>query len=138
MWAEDARKLFQATVGKILDYLLKSSDNRTIHSNKRFYTSDAAKKENVFFDVQVAQNQTYDAFEKDIAMVKFYFEKSRAVQFQRKASNNWFSFMSQVGGNAGLGVGFSFISAVEIIYWLTIRLVQNYLTKRQKSSKRTK
>ena len=34
--------------------------------------------------------------------------------------------MSQVGGNAGFGVGFSFISAMEIMYWLTIRLVQNY------------
>ena len=32
----------------------------------------------------------------------------------------------RVGGNAGFGVGFSFISAMEIMYWLTIRLVQNY------------
>ena len=66
-------------------------------------------------------------------MVKFYFEKSRVIQFQRKASNNWFDFMSQVGGNAGLGVGFSIISAIEIIYWITIRFVQNYLTGGRKA-----
>ena len=75
----------------------------------------------------MSKNPAYDAFEKDIAMVKFYFEKSRVFQFQTKASNNWFDFLSQVGGNAGLGIGFSIISAMEIIYWITIRLIQNYL-----------
>ena len=75
----------------------------------------------------MSKNPAYDAFEKDIAMVKFYFEKSRVFQFQTKASNNWFDFLSQVGGNAGLGIGFSIISAMEIIDWITIRLIQNYL-----------
>ena len=91
------------------------------------------REENI--EVENSRTSQGVAFEKDIAMVKFYFEKSRAVQFQRKASNNWFSFMSQVGGNAGLGVGFSFISAMEIIYWLTIRLVQNYLSVGKKATK---
>ena len=34
-------------------------------------------------------------------------------------------YISQMGGLIGLGIGFSFISAVEIIYWITIRLFHN-------------
>ena len=34
-------------------------------------------------------------------------------------------YISQMGGLLGLGIGFSFVSAVEIIYWLTIRLFRN-------------
>ena len=110
-------------VGKIPDYLLEGPNNQTIHSNKRHLEANEVERENLIFP---DQEPTYNAFEKDIAMVKFYFEKSGVIQFQRKASNNWYDFMSQVGGNAGLGVGFSFISLMEIIYWITIRLVQNY------------
>ena len=125
MWAEDARNQFNATAGKIPDYMTRESDNRTIHSNKRYYVANTADMESMVFQAQVAQNPTYDAFDKDIAMVKFYFERSRVVQYQRKTSNNWYDFISQVGGNFGLGVGFSIISAREIIYWMTIRFIQN-------------
>ena len=106
--------------------MIRESDNRTIHSNKRYYVANTADMESVVFQAQVAQNPTYDAFDKDIAMVKFYFERSRVVQYQRKTSNNWYDFISQVGGNFGLGVGFSIISAIEIIYWTTIRFIQNW------------
>ena len=123
IWAEEARNSFAEAVGTIPDYLLMDPNNKTIHSNKRYRQANEVERENFVFQ---GQDPTYNAFEKDIAMVKFYFEKSGVVQFQRKASNNWSNFMSQVGGNAGLGVGFSFISAMEIIYWITIRLVQNY------------
>ena len=34
-------------------------------------------------------------------------------------------YISQMGGLMGLGIGFSFVSAVEILYWLTIRLYRN-------------
>ena len=99
---------------------------KTIHSNKRYRE---ANTEATLFH---GQDSTYDAFEKDIAVVKFYFEKNGVVQFKRRASNNWSDFMSQVGGNAGLGVGFSIISAMEIIYWITYRLVQNYIANGKK------
>ena len=36
-------------------------------------------------------------------------------------------YISQMGGLLGLGIGFSFVSAVEIIYWLTIRLFRNMI-----------
>ena len=127
IWAEDARNSFNAVVGEIPGYLLTGPDNKTIHSNKRYRE---ANTEATLFH---GQDPTYDAFEKDIAVVKFYFEKNGVVQFKRRASNNWSDFMSQVGGNAGLGVGFSIISAIEIIYWITIKFVQNYFTGGRKA-----
>ena len=127
MWVKEAQNSCNTDVGKIPDYLLEALANKTIHSNKRYHVANTAEIENLVFQGQVSKNPAYDAFEKDIAMVKFYFEKSRVFQFQTKASNNWFDFLSEVGGNAGLGIGFSIISAMEIIYWITIRLIQNYL-----------
>ena len=48
-------------------------------------------------------------------------------------------YVSQVGGMLGLGLGFSLMSAAEIIYWFTIRLWQNMSTDENgKSKKRTK
>ena len=138
MWAEEARNTFNKAVGKIPHYLLLGPDNKTIHSNKRYHFANKAQMEKFVFQAQVAGNMTYNSFEKDIAMVKFYFEKGRVIQFQRKASNNWFNFMSQVGGNAGLGVGFSIISAMEIIYWITIRIIQNYIAHGKKKKRASK
>ena len=34
-------------------------------------------------------------------------------------------YVSQLGGILGLFTGFSFISGLELIYWLTIRLTRN-------------
>ena len=34
-------------------------------------------------------------------------------------------YISQIGGLLGLWMGFSFISAIEILYWFTIRLPRN-------------
>ena len=35
------------------------------------------------------------------------------------------NFISQVGGLMGLCLGFSFLSAIELIYWFTFRLSIN-------------
>ena len=34
-------------------------------------------------------------------------------------------YAAQIGGLLGLFIGFSVISAIEIIYWLTLRLMRN-------------
>ena len=34
-------------------------------------------------------------------------------------------YISQLGGLLGLFIGFSFISGIELIYWLTIRFGKN-------------
>ena len=106
-------------MGKVPQYLPKVT-------NMRFHVPNPNNRKNVAFP---PEHLKYDAFEKDIAIVTFYFESREAIQFNRNAANTWYGFISQVGGNAGFGVGFSLISAVELIYWFTIRFLQNYYAK---------
>ena len=35
------------------------------------------------------------------------------------------NYISLVGGLMGLCLGFSFLSAIELIYWFTFRLIKN-------------
>ena len=46
------------------------------------------------------------------------------------------NYIAQMGGMFGLGIGFSFISFVELIYWMTIRFRDNFLTARGKRAKK--
>ena len=63
----------------------------------------------------------YDAYEKDIATVSFFFETPTVFQFYRQSRMGPIEFMSQVGGLLGLCVGFSLCSGIEIIYWFLCR-----------------
>ena len=43
-------------------------------------------------------------------------------------------YISQIGGLLGLFIGFSVISALEIFYWITFRLVRNKLSSSSQRS----
>ena len=94
-------------------------------NNRRSYVVDPARMESLTFKGQALLNPTYDAYENDIAVVNFYFDKSTVLEFKRAQRMKLVDYISQMGGLVGLGIGFSFISAVEIIYWITIRLFNN-------------
>ena len=98
--------------------------NTTHFLNKRDSTLPS-KFPNLVFQQEFQERPTYNAFEEDIAVVNFYFDKSSILQFTRQESMTEIGFISQLGGLLGLFIGFSFISAIEIIYWLTIRLGKN-------------
>ena len=68
---------------------------------------------------------TYDAYEKDIAMVTFFFESPTVFEYLKEPRMTLLQFISQVGGLLGLCIGFSFISAIEILYWFIIRYIRN-------------
>ena len=125
MWSQDARIEFSAKTGNVPEYLMKGTDNSTKFSNRRYHVPDAKKVESLVFQEKVLEDPTYDAFENDIAMVNFYFEKDRVFQFKRKQPFTWFNFVAQAGGMFGFGFGFSLISAAEIVYWVTVRFLQN-------------
>ena len=89
----------------------------------------------------------YNAFEEDIAVANFFFTKPTAIgemtgwmmifmssQFRleyRKTENMGFiDLISQLGGLFGLCLGFSFISFIEIFYWISIRLCRNIVNGR--------
>ena len=69
--------------------------------------------------------KTYDAYEKDITMVTFFFETNTVFEFSRDQKMTFIGYLSQMGGLLGLWLGFSFISAIEILYWCIIRFTRN-------------
>ena len=68
---------------------------------------------------------TYDAYERDIAMVSFFFEDAEIIEFGREKRMTLIQLISQMGGLMGVCIGFSFVSAVEIFYWFIIRFGRN-------------
>ena len=93
-------------------------------SNRRYYVKQD-KTDNLVFKYKVKNKPTYNAYEEDITIVNFYFDKSTILQFTRQQSMTIVDYISQLGGLLGLFLGFSFISGVELFYWLTIRLGKN-------------
>ena len=63
----------------------------------------------------------YDAYDKDIATASFFFIRSTAIEFGRHPRMTWIDFVSQVGSLLGLFMGFSWISAFELVHWFVIR-----------------
>jgi len=78
------------------------------------------------FQQKLKQNPTYNAYERDIAIVNFYFGKSTAWEFQHAPSKTIANYIGELGGLLGLFTGFSFLSAVEIIYWIIIPFMKKF------------
>ena len=77
------------------------------------------------------------AYEKDIALVNFYFDSSTVIQYYRERRLTFTSFLSQIGGLLGLCLGFSMVSIVELIYWIFYRICLS-LKSRKNINKITK
>ena len=98
---------------------------------------------------------SYNAYEKDIAVVNIFFGGSTAFgkiesqslifwhnysmntiwhnwydryvpEFERSPRMTWLDFISGLGGICGLCLGISFVSLVEIIYWFSVRLFRTF------------
>ena len=84
------------------------------------------EKSQVFKEINKKDgNSKYNAYDKDVAIVNFYFESSTCFEFVRQPRMTIIDFISNVGGLLGLCMGISFVSAVELIYWLTIKMGKN-------------
>ena len=77
------------------------------------------------FTTSFKDDEQYDAYEKDIAAVTFFFESNTVFEFERRSRMTAIDFVSQVGGLLGLCMGFSLVSLVELVYWFTIRMARN-------------
>ena len=133
IWTELVQTEYKDQTGQVPDYVASS---KTRMSNNRYYVTDPNKRGNLAFQAHNELHPTYDAYSQDIAMVNFYFEKSSILQFKRAPRLTMIDYISQMGGLLGLGIGFSLVSAVEILYWLTIRLFRNVAESNKKTSKR--
>ena len=116
MWAEQIEQEYLSSIGNVPEYI-KSDDSEMTN----------VRGENVLEEDSEGSGDKpiYDAFEQDIAVVNFYFSKSTIVQFKRVGRLSWIEYLCQIGGILGLALGISIISGVELIYWITIRLIRN-------------
>ncbi len=68
--------------------------------------------------------QEYNAFDKDISIVTFYFPRHTAIELVKTPKMSIIDFLSQVGGILGLCVGISLISAMEFVYWMSVKMIR--------------
>jgi hypothetical protein len=123
-WGQNVLQEYN-TKGKVPDYVMEK-----VASNKRLNVKNEDKRSTTqhgkeLFTLTNNEEKVYDAYEKDIATVTFFFESSNAFDFLRQSKTTMIGYISQVGGLLGLCLGFSFISAVEILYWFTFKFVRN-------------
>ena len=91
----------------------------------RKFVSSEEKQAHLVFQVKNNRTPEYDAYTNDIAIVNFYFDKSTVMLYKRDQRMTTIDYISQMGGLLGLGIGCSFISIIELLYWTTIRLGRN-------------
>ena len=72
-------------------------------------------------DVFTQNPKTYDAYEKDIALVQVFFRKSTMFQMGKQPRMTWIDYFSTVGGLLGLVLGMGIISFIEL-FWVCLRM----------------
>ena len=132
IWKELVMAEYNDSLGRVPSYI------SSIASNIRQYVPSPEKRSYLTFKDENLVNPKYEAFNKDIAIVKFYFDKSSTLQYMRYERLTMTGYISQIGGLLGLAMGFSFVSAAEIFYWVTVRLFRNILSYDQANSRKMK
>ena len=116
IWGQNVLSQYQEEANEIPDYISKE-----VETNIRQYVDKKAAGNEVFKAAN-EKKTNYDAYQKDIAMVTFFFDTTTAMEFSREPKMTTIQYISQIGGLLGLWLGFSIISAVEILYWCLFRI----------------
>ena len=127
IWSESMLAEYEDKKEPIPEYVTRRVGDRTnSRTNIRYYVHQHGNQDDeIVFKVQNEKEKSYDAYDKDIAMVTFFFDSPTAFVYERKARMTPVDFISQIGGLFGLCMGFSFISIIEIGYWLTVRMFKS-------------
>ena len=91
-------------------------------ADKRKQVAGQQSSSNSMFPSLLKENPFYDAFEKDIGILRIFFSEKKILKYVTKNRMSNFDFLSQIGGSLGLAMGISIISVIEIIYWFAFRL----------------
>ena len=70
---------------------------------------------------------TYDAYEKDIAILQIYFKSPTIIEYGTFPSQTWIDFFSSIGGLLGLCIGLSIVTVIEL-FWLLLRIGAKIIT----------
>ena len=96
----------------------------------------------LFFLLKPSQEDpVYNAYERDIAVVNIFFGQTTAFgnfflaklfipslflkEFSRSEKMTWFDFAANMGGITGVTLGISFVSVIELFYWVSIKFCKN-------------
>jgi len=93
----------------------------SVTTSERFYSSTLKGG-----DVFSKADNSYDAYEKDIALLHIYFKRSTVLQLGNQPTMTWVDFFSQVGGLLGLCIGISIVTFIELV-WLCLRILAQKL-----------
>ena len=121
MWGASAIEEYRGKENAVPHYI-----NERRMDNRRRHAKTLEQRNSAVFTVANDMEETYDAYEKDIAIVSFYFKEPAVLEFSREARMTQTGFIAQVGGLMGLCLGFSFLSFIEVIYWATYRMARNF------------
>jgi len=73
-------------------------------------------------------DELYDAYDEDIGVLNIYYASPTALHYITRPSRTFFDFVSAIGGDGGIFIGFSFVTCFEIL-WLLARLLLTVLGK---------
>ena len=77
----------------------------------------------------------YNAYDRDIAKVKFFFSKSTVPHFRKRARLSNLDYVAQIGGIFGFCVGCSLISGFEFFYWVVLKFIGSKVNGDPKAKK---
>ena len=117
LWGRDVYQESRDNTDKMPPWMKSASNIR------EWLPNEFAALDQVFEAVNT-KKPTYDAYKTDISLATFYFDSPICFEYTRDATMTVIDFISKLGGMAGVCIGFSLLSAAEIVYWFTIRLVR--------------
>jgi hypothetical protein len=112
------------------DTLLVDKDTNattTRFSDRRSKMTGENMNKNLIFPTDLKQNPTYDAFEKDIAIINIFFSDKELTKFVKSNRMSTYGFLAQIGGSLGFAMGVSIITMIEFFYWFTFQLFRNVM-----------
>ena len=78
------------------------------------------------YDIFKNSNVTYNAYDRDMAMVNLIYQKPTLLQIKNQLAMTWIDYFSAVGGLMGLVLGMGFVSFFELL-WLCLRIASKWL-----------
>ena len=118
IWGQQAIDQYTEEIGTVPQYISEVMD-----SNIRDFTVHSTDHQ--IFTATISKKPKYNAYERDIAMATFYFDTPTVFQYSREERMTALGYISQMGGLLGLCMGVSFISIIELIYWVVVKFVKN-------------
>jgi hypothetical protein len=100
--------------------------NTTQFSNTRTRFPTGNVDDTEMFSSAARKHPTYDAFEKDIGIVNVFFARPVLSKYITSNKMSTADFASAIGGSLGGILGLSYISVVEMAYWLVVCILKFY------------